>query len=192
MDARVMGASLGMGLATGITTMLGLTVVFLPVSYVMNRFVYHVPSMRFLIALLTGAFSIFSFIAIMIMFLTGSWGKVHYFGLMPFVNAFSGVPEGYFASFFRLINAVLHPFMLFFDAEGDEAGYKNTVREAIRLIEPEEGVVPPEFEGEPVFKDAVSEAFFKEARGAGAIDDRAAWAAKVESLSEIGKYIFTK
>jgi hypothetical protein len=192
MDTDVIAKAAGAGLATGLTTMLVATIILLPASYMMNRFIYHTPMMRAILGLIAGAGSIFTFIVLVGLRWYG-WGKSAYFGLLPVLAEGSGSePEGWTAPLFKLWNVIRHPLIMFYN----EGAYEQAI-EGILLPK---GV--PEGEGHTkrlggaevtVRCGAVQEEFFKAARTTAAIKDPATWDAATQALSDsgIGQLLFS-
>lgn len=176
----------GIGLGLGIGIMMGITVIVLPASYMMNKLIYHQPAMRFVAGLVAGIFSIVSFIIIILMRMFGSLPKIHYFGLWPVVDIpGQGSYSGWLKILFVIYSYVFHPFIMFYQEEEDKFGYREAVK-ALIITEGKEQV----FQGQTFMTGAVSEAFFDEARTAGALSDTAAWTKSMNLLSDAGKMIF--
>lgn len=195
MDSALLAKALGIGFATGISTMLFATLTILPASYVMNRFIHHGPLMRVMLGGATGIFSLVSMVIIAVMVLTGKWEKAHYFGLAPVYLATEtpGQVEGYLAFFFTLFYIFMHPFTMFYVGRDDETGYNKTVQQML---------VPESTESKnftlagvdlKVYKGAVCEPFSKATRFAGTIERPAEWVREMTTLQStgIGDYIFT-
>lgn len=89
MDTSALATQLGIGMATGLTTMLVIAVLCIPISWTVNRFVYHTPFMRFIMMILAGCFSPFLFIGLVLygwykyLFSTDEMTYTWYFGLFP-------------------------------------------------------------------------------------------------------------
>jgi hypothetical protein len=195
MDTALLAKSLGVGFATGISTLVFITLTVLPASYVMNKFVHHGPLMRVLLGVLTGVVSIISVIILFGMILTGKWQKIHYFGLLPTYLATEtpGQVEGYMAFFFSILYIVMHPFMMFYLGGDDEAGYINTVQQMLVPETTESKHFGLDGVDLKVYKGAVCEPFSKASRFAGAIEKPADWVRQMTALetSGIGEYIFS-
>lgn len=162
-----LATSFGIGLATGISTLLLVTMILLPVSYMMNRFIYHHWIMRLTLGFVALVLFPFFFIGMIIMTFAGL-RPAHYFGLIPtYLQAsIPGEPVGFFASFFKILSILYHPFLGFMNSEEDVAGYKASVAPLLAPM------------GAPV----VNEALFKEAAAAGIIENDAEWAVTMERL----------
>ena len=195
MDSALLAKALGIGFATGISTMLFATLTLLPASYMMNRFIHHGPLMRALLGWLTGAFSILSMVIITVMVLTGKWGKAHYFGLAPLFLATEtpGQVEGYMAFFFTIFYAFMHPFTMFYTGRDDETGYIKTVQQMLVPEDTESKHFTLDGVDLKVYKGAVCEPYSKATRFAGTIDRPTEWVRQMTTLetSGIGDYIFT-
>jgi hypothetical protein len=178
MDWNALGAGLGFGLVIAAVPI----IVYLPASYVMNRYIYHHWSLRFLMGLTIGLLPVVSLLAVACMRIF-SWGPASFFGLIPLVDADSmELPGGYFTILYRIFYALIEPFASYAHAE------PNAYTEAIQpLLVSEDS---PSNNG--VFQQAVPESFFKDARKAGKIADKAEWEAFMTKLEQsgVGKYIF--
>lgn len=178
MDWNALGSGLGIGLVIAAVPVL----IFLPASYVMNRFIYHHWALRFLMGLVIGMLPVVSLFAVGCMRIF-AWGPATFFGLMPLVHADSmELPGGYLTFLYRIFYALIEPFASYVHTEPN--AYKAAI---LPLLVSEDS---PSSNG--VFQQAVPEAFFKDARKAGAIADKAEWTAFMTKLekSGVGKYIF--
>lgn len=102
--------------------MLTITLILLPVSYVMNRYIYHHWAMRGLLAVLAGVLLPITWIA---MFFRPS---THYFGLLPlWRSGGAGVVEGWWAWLWRSIDLLKHPFVEQMGAPDDAEGWTATL-----------------------------------------------------------------
>ena len=63
--------AIGTGLGIGIITMLLSAFVFIPASYVMNKYIYHAPAMRVILGILAGSTWFLSFLVILVMRMGG-------------------------------------------------------------------------------------------------------------------------
>ena len=108
--------NIGTGFAIGLATMLIVTIIGFPISFVMNRYIYHNWVMRLLMGFLTMCFP---FISFFIAFYMGWDRKACYFGLFPLIEAPKSPPiqTGWFAFLFMAFRALLHPLSMFFDDE---------------------------------------------------------------------------
>jgi hypothetical protein len=193
MDFARLRNTVWVGFCLGIVTMFGITITLIPVSYVMNKFIYHGVFMRTILGLITGALSIFAFLIISILLLTGSLSRVHYFGLIPMIKVGDPVePTGYFAFFMKILTVVIHPLCMFYGG-GDIEGYKETISQC--LVSDESPTLDTTLNGNPitVTKGAVCEEFFEAARKAGAEKDNTIWHSKLDALraSGISAFIFS-
>lgn len=87
-DANQIFTSVGTGMALAASVLGAVNLIGIPVSYVLNRFVYHGTKMRILLALVTVILSIPLLIG-MLIYQGITWGsgiqKVHYFGYLPLI-----------------------------------------------------------------------------------------------------------
>lgn len=211
MDSKDFAVALGGGIAAGLSAVLSITILVLPVSWVMNRFVYHNGVMRVLLALATSAFSFVSFVIVLASCLYDKENKVHYFGLLP-TRITGGVtePTGYTAFITRVWNAVIHPFIIM--AEGgtlSDPEDQHALTEAMKrfmvktdteggydpkaLTDGEASAAAELFSKKPgdygftdvppiVYKGAVYEPFFAATRVAGAQRDIGRWRVMMRDL----------
>jgi hypothetical protein len=97
------GKALGIGLATGVSSILAITAILIPVSYVMNRFIYHNVWMRVGMGIVAAAGSVFFFLMMIVGKFFGLFNPVPYFGLTPVIEGSTG--WGSFIDF--LLNSLL-------------------------------------------------------------------------------------
>lgn len=89
MDTSTLATQLGIGIATGVTTMLVIAVLCIPASWAGNRLIYHAPFMRFVLMILAVCLSPFIFIGLVLkgwytyLFSTEELTYTWYFGLFP-------------------------------------------------------------------------------------------------------------
>jgi hypothetical protein len=150
MDAGQIAAHFGASLASGLVITMTILVLLLPVSFTMNRFIYHHWLMRLIVGAVAGFLGIGAFLAILALILFKVIKPSHYFGLFPLTNVSAGVTSGWIMPTFlgRFLNPVLHPFQLYWD----EPAYMTAVEEMLAK------------EGQPV----VDEELFAMARDAAA------------------------
>ncbi len=166
MDGGAFLSTVGAGLASGLGIMVAITAVLLPVSYVMNRYVYHHWAMRLLLAGLTVVALPIAWVAL---FFARS---THYFGLLPLWRsgeAAGAEPEGWFAGFWRFINILKHPFLEQMTAPDDQAGWDATV----------EGLLVTDLKKQRT----VPEALWEEARRVAVIQSQGAWQEARDALA---------
>jgi hypothetical protein len=177
------GKRILIGLLLGVGIMMGITAVLLPASYMMNKLIYHQPSMRLMAGIVAGVLSIFSFLALIVLRIIGVTPQLYYFGLFPIVDVpGQGSYTGWLKIVFTIFSYIFHPFITFYSGSGeDKEGYKAAVE---NLLVKEE--LTEEFAGQKFAKGAVSEAFFEKARAVGTIKD-SKWADAINDLTEIGK-----
>jgi hypothetical protein len=168
MDMNNLANSFGIGLAAGISTLLLVTMILIPVSYVMNRFIYHHWIMRVALGFVAFVLFPFFFIGMIIMAFAGL-RPAYYFGLIPsyLQTTTPGEPEGFFAIFFKILSIIPHPFLGFMNTEEDIAGYKASVEPLMAAA------------GSPV----VNEELFNAARDAGTIEDDVKWNVVMDRLT---------
>lgn len=157
------GKALGIGLATGVSTILVVSAILIPVAYVMNRFIYHNVWMRVGMGFVAAVGSVFFFLIMLFGKFFGLFGSVPYFGLIPVIEGSTG--WGSFVDF------ILNPML----AAVDPQGYDRAVSTLL---------VPESQAGDPRF--TVQEELFKRARQVAAIPGAQEWeAAQAELLSQI-------
>ncbi len=191
------GDSIINGLTTGLSTMLVLTLVLLPISYVMNTYIYHSGAMRLVLGIIAGVGSILS---VLVLFgarigMGSAFPKAHYFGLMP-LKQDAGLPGpwAYFDLVRRTINMFLDPFNTAITDATDINAFKGSIEKLLvkELPEPIKKVLPGAGEI-TVRPGVVSEEFFEAAREVGEIVDYEGWKREMRSLEEsgIGQLLFT-
>jgi hypothetical protein len=153
------GKALGIGLATGVSTILAITAILIPVAYVMNRFIYHNVWMRIGMGFVAAIGSVFVFLVMLIGKFFGLFGTVPYFGLIPVIEGSTG--WGWVVDF--LVNPLL--------AAVDPQGYDRAVS---TLLVPESQAGNPQF--------TVQEELFTHARQVAAIPGAQEWAAAKSAL----------
>lgn len=158
------GKALGIGLATGVSSILAITAILIPVSYVMNRFIYHNMWMRIGMGFVAAAGSVFFFLMMLMGKFFGLFGRVPYFGLTPVI-------EGGSTGWGSFVDFLLNPMI----AAVDPQGYDRAVA---TLLVPEAQANDPRY--------VVQEDLFTRARQLAAIPGASQWAAaKEELLSQI-------
>jgi len=194
MDTGALMTNISIGFGLGLTTMLVITVVMIPVSYAMNKFVYHGPVMRLMLGVLAAIFSVVGFIVISGMFISGQLKPVHYFGLAPLIKISESPiePTGYLAFLFKILSVFVHPISMFYTEPGDVTGFEHNIRQVMVSDAVTEDF--PWGDGTvKVTKGAVSEAFSLAVNDAAAIAEPAEWSTKMATLSGSGisQFIFT-
>ena len=191
MDTNNLITAIATGFGLGISTLLFSTITFIPMSYVMNKFIYHAPAMRVILAIFAGAFSLMSLIVIIVKRL-GGMEKVHYFGLLPvWMKTQDLEPTGWSAFLFKIFAVFTHPFMMFF-LDGDIEPFK-------KMLEPM--LVPKDTKSEQfdilghegkvkVYNGAVNETFSRAVRFASSIEKPRKWAEVMQGLQGAGTFIF--
>jgi len=204
MDTTILAQSLGTGLAAGMVIMAVASVILIPASYMMNRFIYHGTFMRLLIGILSGAGSFFIFLFLIVKRWQG-WSKAHYFGLIPLRQSGDGTGAivGKMAFVTKIVDLFMHPLTMFYTGSDDVTSYKTAIAQGLRLM-PED---IPLVEGAPmripsdltpdrrdidvdVKSGVVCEEFFEAARIAAAIRKKADWEGQISSLSTIGEALY--
>jgi len=144
--------------------MLIVTVIFLPLSYYMNKNIYHHPALRFLVGVVTVMFAPIAFVIMLFQHAT------HYFGLLPLMEepkTGNDKEAGFIMPlFYKIVTAVLHPFVAFHDDPTDSTGFKKTFEHLLAK------------NGEKT----VDEGLEKAAAEAGAEIDKTKWRAKMAEL----------
>jgi hypothetical protein len=199
MDSATLAKSLGLGFATGISTMGFATIVSLPASYIMNKFIYHSPLMRLMLGLATGFLSVFAIVIIALMIFLGKWSPVHYFGLVPMYKVSENPiePTGYLSFLFKLFYMIIHPITMFYTTDSDKQGYIRSVEPLLVSKDAETALMHLPINGVDteieVRRGAVSEEFSKLTRQAGAIVSKDDWVRFMKTLQDsgVGKFVFT-
>jgi len=192
MDMNNLMTTIATGFGLGISTLLFSTLTYIPASFVMNKFIYHAPAMRVILGIIAGAFSILSFIVILVM-RCSSMEKVHYFGLFPtWMQTTDSEPTGWSAFFFKFLALFTHPFMMFF-LDDDREPFKKMLEPLLVPADApfEMKTIPGQTEQVKVYKGAVNEAFSRAVRYAGSIENDGKWGTEMESLQPAGQFIFT-
>ena len=156
------GKALGIGLATGVSSILVISAILIPVTYVMNRFIYHNVWMRIGMGTIAAIGSVFVFLVMLFGKFFGLFSPVPYFGLVPVIEGSTG--WGSFMDF------LLNPFL----AAVDPQGYDRAVGTLL---------VPEAKAGDPRF--TVQEELFTRARQVAAIPDSQEWSAAAALLSQL-------
>lgn len=204
MDTTLLAQSLGTGLAAGMVIMAVASIILIPASYMMNRFIYHNAFMRLLIGILSGAGSFFVFLFLIVKRWRG-WTKAHYFGLIPIFQAGDGTGEdaGKMAFVSKIIRLFAHPLIMFFTSPDDKAGYEAAITQGLRLMPEDIPLVggaqmhiPSDLTRDrrdidvDVKSGVVCEEFFEAARIAAAIRKKMDWERQISSLSTIGEALY--
>ena len=204
MDTTLLAQSLGTGLAAGMVIMAVASIILIPTSYMMNRFIYHNAFMRLLIGILSGAGSFFVFLFLIVKRWQG-WSKAHYFGLIPLRQSGDGTGAivGKMAFVTKIIDLIMHPLTMFYTGPADKAGYEAAITQGLRLMSediPLVGGAPMRIPSDltpdrrdvdvDVKSGVVCEEFFEAARIAAAIRKKADWERKIDNLSIIGEALY--
>ena len=197
MDTDKIWKNLVFGIVTGIIVSLTITSICLPMSFAMNRFIYHPPTMRLVLGIFTGIGSILSFAILLIMRITKYIDKpIQYYGMFPFVGT-AEKPTNFLLYIFY---AMFHPFQTEITGSTEDMnGYKDSIR---HLLVPEEDVKKPNMKqtftigGQTfdVVKGVVSEPLMVLCRQAGLIDSRNNaddWKKQMAALSPACKWMFS-
>lgn len=168
------GTEIGIAFAAGVGIILGLTIITVPSSYLMNRIIYHHWLMRFFIGLAVVPASFFAFIAILFLRISGSWDKVHYFGLFPAISAITpDKGDSWLSPIFYLFNAFIYPFTWF----GTSGEIAQALQTSMDLKTP----------GAP---GTINEDVFEEARSIGGVSDPTEWRNRTERLVAAARKMF--
>jgi hypothetical protein len=174
MDYTEVGQRLSSGLVQGFIVAFLSLIVFLPASYVMNRFIYRGTAMRIFMGVLAGILGFGSFILLLCMRLYWKTEfKIHYFGLLPLITEApaSEVKPSWIVSFFMFfVNMVKIPLTFYFRGGNDSEGYVSTVQ---KLIQNFTGHRKMEnlIEGPPIRQNAVYEPLFETGRELSKLSD---------------------
>jgi len=193
MDSATLAKSLGMGFATGISTVSAATLVTLPASYIMNRFIYHGPLMRLVLGGATACFSVFAIVIVALMLLLGKWKPVHYFGLLPVfpVTENPVMPKGFLAFIFTIFYALIHPITMFYLNDEDEKGFVRTIEPMLVPADVSTKTLKLLINGEErdveVRKGAVCEEFTAATQAAGKIPSDKMWKSFMGTLETFAK-----
>jgi hypothetical protein len=137
MDSVVLATALGSGFAIGLVTVFIITVVTLPMSYVMNRFIYHNWIMRGIVGGLSLYVSPLIFLLMLVMRIIGKWDKIRYFGLLPIFAdvAESGQESGWIMSILmKYWGALRAPFVMHMGLDEDKAGFAAAIEAGLDLL----------------------------------------------------------
>lgn len=171
---KQIGTEIGIAFAAGVSIILGLTILTLPSSYLMNRIIYHHWLMRIFIGLAVVPASFFAFFVILFLRISGSWDRVHYFGLFPAVSAMpADKGDSWISPFLYIFNTFIYP-LTWFGTSGEIA---QAVQSSMDLKTP----------GAP---GTVIEDVFDEARRLGGVADPAEWRNRTEGLVAASRKMF--
>lgn len=125
------GIAAGVAIATSFSTLIVLTIISLPASYMMNRIIYHHWGMRLLVGLATVPMSFFIFVALVVLRVLGVWNKVHYFGFFPIANAVSfensgSIVDFLYSIYLQIINPITYT--------GDKGEFAKGIENAMNLL----------------------------------------------------------
>lgn len=165
MDINSFLTSLSIGLGVGIAVMLVVTVIFMPVAWVMNKNIHHHPMLRLLIGFATVFIAPIAFIIVLFQ------GATQYFGLMPLMKdpSAGASKEGgiIMPMFWKLVAIILHPFVAFNDDPTDNSGFIKSFDYLIAKT------------GEKT----VDEGLTARAAVAGAVTDKDQWRTQMQALT---------
>jgi len=168
------GKEIGIAFATGVGIILALTIITLPSSYLMNRIIYHHWIMRLIIGLAIIPASFIAFIALLFLRVSGTWDKVHYFGLFPAISAMApDKGDSWLSPFFFIFNALIYPFTWF----GTNGEIAQALQSSMDLKTP----------GAP---GTINEDVFEEARKIAGVSDPAEWHNRTEGLAAAARKMF--
>ena len=196
-DIEQIKTSIQHGFGVGLTLMVSLTLMLLPASVMMNRFIHHHWSLRLLMGWLGSTMWIFTIIYALIY-----WRGQHFFGVYPLVNTenmdLPVLPEsmwGWPAWMFTWMG-MLHKFPLYAVSMGTTDVDKQAYRAAIErtlLPPPDSKYIPTDFNTKiPVTVGRVHEDFFRIAREAGSHLEFGEWNNMMKLLekSKVGEILF--
>jgi hypothetical protein len=137
MESKEILKSFGKGLGV-----FGMVAAFvLPMSLVMNKFIYHPPTMRLILGVLGGLGSIITLGIVKFAEWKravggeGGESKAYYFGLIPLLSSPPTVPEGWSAFFYRfIINPALSVFRANIYGTEDIEGLRTVVEQGYSLL----------------------------------------------------------
>jgi len=169
MDTTRLASSLGAGFATGLSTLLIAVILLMPLSYVMNKFIYHSVPMRLVLGFITFILPVLAFIA-MIVIRVREGSPIHYFGLIPVSTAGAFTLDNpYFSFIDKIVNTLLHPLLWSKQDPIDADGYTKAIGSL--LAKP----------GEPVVSTEIMQ-LFKESRALAGVSDINVWKTKMDAL----------
>jgi hypothetical protein len=168
MDMNDLGKSFGIGLLVGLLFMFFSTVVTLPASYYMNRFIYHSGSMRFLLMMFSVVLAPVFFVILILGRIFGLIAPTHYFGLFPvfFYETPKGDVVGWYALLQKAWIFLLHPFVMFYQGDDDMQGF-------IKAVETLKGKKDEE---------RVNEKLYAAAREVGTLNVLSEWADEIQKI----------
>jgi hypothetical protein len=137
MDSAVLATAIGSGFAIGLVTVFIITVVTLPMSYIMNRFIYHNWIMRGIVGGLSLYVSPLVFLLMVVMRFIGKWDKIRYFGLLPLFAdvAVPGQETGWIMSILmKFWGALRAPFVMHMGLDEDKAGFAAAIEAGLDLL----------------------------------------------------------
>lgn len=137
MDSAVLATALGSGFAIGLVVVFIITMVTLPMSYVMNRFIYHNWIMRGIVGGLSLYVAPLIFLLMLVMRFVGKWDKIRYFGLLPMFAdvAEPGQESGWIMSILMKFWATLRaPFLTHMSSDEDKAGFIAAIEAGLELL----------------------------------------------------------
>ena len=194
MDTDKIWKNLVFGIVTGIIVSLTITIICLPMSFAMNRYIYHPPTMRLVLGIFTGLGSIISFAILFIMRISKYIDKpIQYYGMFPFVGT-AEKPSNFLLYIFY---AMFHPFQTeITGSPEDMKGYADSIK---HLLVPETDLKDPtktktfDVGGQTisVTKGAVSETLMELCREAGRIEKTDEWSDKMKKLSPACTWMFS-
>jgi len=162
---RMVGIGLGIGVAIGLAT----TVVLLPISWFMNRYIYHGIVMRGI----TGVIAVMLFPIVLIwMFIFAP--RIRYFTALPIVffeDTNTSMSAGWFYSIWKIVVAVFDPIMYTATDEQLAESASHLLLPASQKAIPGNNVVP--------------ENLFMAAQQLASVRDRDSWQAGFEKLRQL-------
>ena len=137
MDSAVLATALGSGFAVGLVVVFIIMIVTLPMSYVMNRFIYHNWIMRGIVGGLSLYVAPLILLLMLVMRFVGKWDKIRYFGLLPLFAdvATPGQESGWIMSILmKLWDPLRAPFLTHMTSDEDQAGFVAAIEAGLDLL----------------------------------------------------------
>ena len=189
MNGSLLGKSLGVGLATGVILILVSVIVLIPVSFMMNRYIYHTLGMRIAIGIFCGIFSFPIFILLCALRIIGRWPRTHYFGLVPVYPSYTqeDLGNGWIMPFILKIIYSFRSMLTMTLMDGGKDAYIKAIEVGMNLLDIRtQQEVSISSKTVKVCPGAVCEAFAAATQQVGTIGDAGQWTTEIGKLSETG------
>lgn len=197
MNWELIGKNVGIGAATGVSIILLSIIILVPISFMMNRYIYHTVGMRIAIGIFSGLFSLPIFVLICGMLCTSHLPQAHYFGLLPILPSYAPATIGtgwimpFILSVFYAFKSLVTMNVM---AESKDA-YKHAIESGMNLLtSAQKTVTIPMIPGittkavsVSVCPGAVCEQFMHAAQQVGTLATEETWATAIAALSATGK-----